>query len=63
MYKKCIKKIKNKKNQLIKEIMRKQKSDKTVLLTDVNYGENGMLLNYNQNFTNKRKKKLAMMKE
>ena len=63
MYKKCIKKIKNKKNQLIKEIMRKQKSDKTVLLTDVNYGENGMLLNYNQNFTNKREKKLAMMKE
>ena len=63
MYKKWIKKIKNKKNQLIKEIMRKQKSDKTVLLTDVNYGENGMLLNYNQNFTNKRKKKLAMMKE
>ena len=43
--------------------MRKQKSDKTVLLTDVNYGENGMLLNYNQNFTNKREKKLAMMKE
>ena len=63
MYKKCIKKIKNKKNQLIKEIMRKQKSDKTVLLTDVNYGENGMLLNCNQNFTNKREKKLAMMKE
>ena len=63
MYKKWIKKIRNKKNQLIKEIMRKQKSDKTVLLTDVNYGENGMLLNYNQNFTNKRKKKLAMMKE
>ena len=63
MYKKWIKKIKNKKNQLIKEIMRKQKSDKTVLLTDVNYGENGMLLNYNQNFTNKREKKLAMMKE
>ena len=63
MYKKWIKKIKNKKNQLIKEIMRKQKSDKTVLLTDVNYGENGMLLNYNQIFTNKREKKLAMMKE
>ena len=63
MYKKWIKKIKNKKNQLIKEIMRKQKSDKTVLLTDVNYGENGMLLNCNQNFTNKREKKLAMMKE
>ena len=43
--------------------MRKQKSDKPALLTDVNYGENGMLLNYNQNFTNKREKKLAMMKE
>ena len=33
--------------------MRKEKSGKTVLLKDVIYGEDGMLLNYDQNFSDK----------
>ena len=44
----------------------KKKSDKTVLLKDVIYDEDGMLLNYDQNFGDKREiffKKSPLIKE
>ena len=48
------KQLKNKKKeQLLKEIKRKEESGKNMLLKDVIYGEDGILLNYYQGFIDK----------